>query len=168
MQTILTATDGSKHARKALDLAVDLAQKYDADLIIMHVMGRGDVPDELAHMAEVEHVVETQPADTSLARSTVLTNSGAGHGENRKIHAFIGNKILDEAEKAARSKGLKKVRKALEEGDPAGLILEKARAEKADMIVMGSRGLGELKGLLVGSVSHKVNHLAECTCVSVK
>ena len=53
-------------------------------------------------------------------------------------------------------------------GDPASRILETAAAEQADMIVMGSRGLGGLKGLLVGSVSNKVNHLAKCTCVCVK
>jgi nucleotide-binding universal stress UspA family protein len=35
------------------------------------------------------------------------------------------------------------------------------------MIFLGSRGLGDAKGLLMGSVSHKVAHLAECTCVSV-
>jgi nucleotide-binding universal stress UspA family protein len=36
------------------------------------------------------------------------------------------------------------------------------------MIFLGSRGLGDIKGLLMGSVSHKVTQLAECTCVSVK
>jgi nucleotide-binding universal stress UspA family protein len=36
------------------------------------------------------------------------------------------------------------------------------------MIFVGSRGLGNVKSLLMGSVSHKVAHLAECTCVSVK
>ena len=54
------------------------------------------------------------------------------------------------------------------EGDPADCILETAAREKADMIVIGSRGLSNLKSLLVGSVSHKVSHLADCTCVSVK
>ena len=36
------------------------------------------------------------------------------------------------------------------------------------MIFLGSRGLGDVGGLLMGSVSHKVMHLAPCTCVAVK
>ena len=36
------------------------------------------------------------------------------------------------------------------------------------MVFLGSRGLGDAKGLLLGSVSHKVMHLAPCTCVAVK
>jgi len=36
------------------------------------------------------------------------------------------------------------------------------------MIVMGSRGLSDFKGLLLGSISHKVSAQAECTCVTVK
>jgi nucleotide-binding universal stress UspA family protein len=35
-------------------------------------------------------------------------------------------------------------------------------------IFLGSRALGDAQGLLMGSVSHKVAHLAECTCVSLK
>jgi nucleotide-binding universal stress UspA family protein len=46
--------------------------------------------------------------------------------------------------------------------------LQRARDRHVDMIFLGSRGLGDAKGLLMGSVSHKVAHLAECTCVSVK
>ena len=43
-----------------------------------------------------------------------------------------------------------------------------AQDRKADAIVMGSRGLSDIKGLFLGSVSHKVSHLAECTCITVK
>ncbi|MEE8536041.1 MAG: universal stress protein, partial [Kiloniellales bacterium] len=65
-------------------------------------------------------------------------------------------------------KGVEKIQRTLEDGDPAKAILDCAKRVEANLIVMGSRGLNDLKGLLVGSVSHKVSHLAECTCVTVR
>ena len=56
----------------------------------------------------------------------------------------------------------------LKDGDPATSILRAADDEAADIIVMGRRGLGDLAGLLLGSVSHKVTHLASCACLTVK
>ena len=47
-------------------------------------------------------------------------------------------------------------------GDPAEGILEIAESESADLIVMGRRGLGRLRGVLVGSVSERVSRHAEC------
>jgi nucleotide-binding universal stress UspA family protein len=41
-KTILAATDGSEHARKAVELASDLAKKYEAKLILIHVLLSGD------------------------------------------------------------------------------------------------------------------------------
>lgn len=48
------------------------------------------------------------------------------------------------------------------------VILRGARDRAVDMIVLGSRGFGDAEGLLLGSVSHKVAHLAACTCVTVR
>ena len=53
-------------------------------------------------------------------------------------------------------------------GDPAEKIVEYAKANGIDMIVIGNRGLGAVKMLFMGSVSNKVCNLAECTCVTVK
>ena len=53
-------------------------------------------------------------------------------------------------------------------GDAASAILAAAEEEGADLIVMGSRGLGAFRSLLVGSVSQKVSHLADCSCITVK
>jgi nucleotide-binding universal stress UspA family protein len=53
-------------------------------------------------------------------------------------------------------------------GDPVEEIIQFAKNNDIDMIVIGSRGLGKIKGLLLGSVSSKVCHLAECTCVTIK
>jgi nucleotide-binding universal stress UspA family protein len=47
-------------------------------------------------------------------------------------------------------------------------MIVETTAERVDMIVMGSRGVGEPRVLLLGSVPHKVAHLAPCTCVAVK
>ena len=47
-------------------------------------------------------------------------------------------------------------------------ITSLCEAVKADLIVMGMRGLGEMAGMLLGSVSYKVNHLAPCTCIAVR
>jgi nucleotide-binding universal stress UspA family protein len=55
-----------------------------------------------------------------------------------------------------------------EVGDPARRIVEHADKNGIDMIVIGSHGLGDAAGLLMGSVSHKVTHLAKCPCVILK
>ena len=55
-----------------------------------------------------------------------------------------------------------------ETGDAAEAILRVADAEGADLNIMGGRGPGGLKSLVVGSVSQKVSHLANCTCITVK
>ncbi len=81
---------------------------------------------------------------------------------------FIGKMVLGGAVQALKDKGVKEIIKVVEEGDPALLILDSAKKHSADMIVMGNRGLGGLKGLLVGSVSHKVSQHAKCTCVTVR
>ncbi len=168
IKTILAATDGSSHARKAIELAIEFATKFDAGLVIIHVIGQGDVPDELVHMAEVEHIVEPRAPDPSMPRASIPHADTRRYEEGPRIHAFIANKLLKAAEDEAKESKVRHVRTVAAEGDPASRILETAAAEAVDMIVLGSRGLGNLKGLLVGSVSNKVNHLAKCTCVCVK
>lgn len=54
------------------------------------------------------------------------------------------------------------------EGEPAAAILEAAHAEKADLIVMGTRGLGALGGLFLGSQSQKVVAHAPCPVLLVR
>jgi nucleotide-binding universal stress UspA family protein len=51
---------------------------------------------------------------------------------------------------------------------PARRILEYAEKENAGVIVMGSRGPSDIEGLPLGGVSHKVIHMAQCTCITVR
>lgn len=71
-------------------------------------------------------------------------------------------------ESTTREHGVTQVHKRLEDGDPVNRILEAAEQEKADVIVCGSRGLSDFKGLIAGSVSHKLSNLAPVTVVSVR
>jgi nucleotide-binding universal stress UspA family protein len=173
MDAILAPIDGSRHALKALDLACDLAVKFGAKLSVVCVIAEQRLPPELRHMAEVEHLTETSPPDLS-APVSIVGGLGSALQEaqsteaDRAAYEALGRRLLDDAERSAVVKGLKGTETTLVYGDPATEILALAEATKADMIVMGSRGLSNLKGLLVGSVSHKVMNLAKCTCVTVK
>jgi nucleotide-binding universal stress UspA family protein len=150
-KTIVCATDGSGHASKAVAIAADLAARYQARLVIVHAVAEGDIPAELQRMAEVEHLVG--PAD-------------ADH-PSRVAHALV-QKVLDDAAADVGQKLGSDLVTHLETGDPARVILRAVERERADLVVMGSRGLGEIKGLLQGSVSHKIAQLAPCPCLTVK
>jgi len=175
MERILVALDGSEHSDKALDFASDVAGKYAAELILLHVLSDKPLTDAERHMAEVEYLDD-------LLSSLGSADAGAGGDPRLRAqrvlqhyadvaHRFrqaVGERLMSRARARAREKGVQQVRTLLEDGDPAGTILRLAKGLNVDMIVLGSRGLGEVKGLLLGSVSHKVAHLAECTCVAVK
>ncbi len=146
----LVAVDGSDHGWKALDLATDLAAVSDAELIILHVVSYEPMPEGLQQYAKVEGTrVEDLKAQFHYSKA-------------------IGDKVTNEAEARVRKKGLARVTTRVAEGSPANEIVALADSEGADMVFLGSRGFGDIGGLLMGSVSHKVMHLAPCTCVSVK
>jgi nucleotide-binding universal stress UspA family protein len=54
------------------------------------------------------------------------------------------------------------------EGDPASKIIGYSEMEKFDIIIIGSRGMGKFKELIVGSVSNKVLHHAKCSVMLVR
>ena len=76
--------------------------------------------------------------------------------------------IAAKARQVLEKNGVEQVSTQVIDGKPAENIISAAEHEKADLIVMGRRGLGDIAGLLMGSVSHKVTHLAECACLTVK
>jgi nucleotide-binding universal stress UspA family protein len=176
MQRVLVALDGSDHGEKALELASDIAAKYGAELVLMHVISERPLSEAEQHMAEVEFLDEIVGGmdfggmteardDPRVVAQRLLQQYG---GVARRFREAMGKRLLNQARSVARDKGIRAVQTLLEDGDPANAILRLAKGLHVDVIFMGSRGLGDAKGLLLGSVSHKVTHLAECTCVSVK
>jgi nucleotide-binding universal stress UspA family protein len=172
-EKILVPVDGSQASMNAVDLASDLAQKFNSEIILLHVLLRGHMPEGLRRAIEVE--VGGSPSGELPSHLVNLPQEiMARVGDKRltqlsvKELEFIGKHLLSKAMQACRDKGLGKVSERVEEGYAADVILEVAKHSKADMIVIGSRGLGRLGDLLLGSVSNKVLHLATCPCTVVK
>jgi len=140
LNTILVAVDGSNHAKNALTTAAELAGKLDATLLLVTVDELGPLKGEVADFARTEGL------DRLAVREW----------------------LLDSAEVAAEEAGARTVRHDVEGGEPAEAILRAAKAHKADMIVMGARGLSELQGLVFGSVSHKVLHMTDLPVLIVR
>jgi nucleotide-binding universal stress UspA family protein len=176
IRKIVVAHDGSTQAGKALDLAIDLAKAFDAELLVLHVKSSQPLTEGDRHLAETEYHNDLQQA---LAESALLSEIGGvpmtaedlirtSYGVGFEIRTAIGRGIISNAEQEARSKQVKSVRTMLADGDPASVILEVADKEKPELLVMGSRGLGGIQRLLTGSVSQKVCNSASCTVVIVR
>lgn len=175
VRKVLIAVDGSEHARKAVEFGADLAAKYGAEVVLVHVLLRGDLSENLRHLAEVEY--HTAEAGKTISEAIAKIPAArfpaasltpeAAQGPDAALRA-VADYVLSEAERAAEAHGIAKVSRQVEDGDPVKRILEVARDTKADLIVTGARGLSDLKALMVGSVSHRLAHLAPVTCVTVR
>ena len=171
---ILCAIDGSDHAEKAVQWASLLARKFDAELIFLFVAAHRMAPPELRRMAEAEHIIRrTAPAPPPVSPQPGMPSRWTSEdlGQNAAISATIyqelGERLVEGARWQAESAGVARVKGLVEDGDPAHRIVEVARRENVELIVMGRRGLGDLKGLLLGSVTHKVAQAASCACLTV-
>lgn len=146
---ILVPVDGSGHAERAVERASELALKLGADLLILHAMqrvGSARVPEGLERYAEIEHIEITE-RDVMNKVANDIVNAAVGRAREHGVAGAAGHVVV---------------------GDPAKSIVDFAKANDVALIVMGRRGLGDLQGLLFGSVSHKVLQLADCDCLTVK
>jgi len=143
---ILVAVDGSEHAAKAVDVAIEIARKFDAPLIFLSVYKHYSRLESTHSLVQAREV--PLPPDETL-----------------------GKLARDTAERAAayaKEHGIERAEAVSKRGPIARSIVDFIHKQKIDTIVMGRRGLGDLESLLLGSVSHKVCSLAECTCITVK
>jgi len=149
MHRILVAVDGSEHALRAVDMAADLALHYQIPLAVVQVrpnLGAGQIPLDMAAYEQLEHLYQAESG---------LLDSAA-------------RRIAEDAAERARRAGAPTVEVIVDVGDPASTIVRLTHELGADLIVMGRRGRGDLGGLMLGSVSHKVGHLAECAVLTVR
>lgn len=174
MKHILVATDGSETANRAVDLAAEMAARFGVPMTVGNVLQFDRSVDELGRMAEVEHLVENvrraAPPNFGLMSGSMgdLLGDTRPRDERVRVITMLGDEVLRRAADAAREKGAKTVQTRSAQGDPADSILDMAAEVDADLIVLGHRGLGRLKTLLLGSVALKVMQHAECSVLSVR
>ena len=138
IKKILTPIDGSEHAEKALRYALEIAEKHEADVEIMTV-----VPEVVTTPKWMKDYTEQMKEKGEEMLTKTLRKA---KGEKPDIN----------------------ISKRLEEGIIIPKILEVAKKGKHDIIILGSRGMGLARGVLLGSVCSKIVHLAEIPVLIVK
>lgn len=151
MERILLAVDGSEHAQRAAALAGELSNKLEAKVDVIYVLPEDDFHSAGLHAYAAEYPEIEQYHETRLValkqRGSNLVVAAA-----RQIEDAGGE--VGEEEVAV--------------GDPAEEIVTMASRTHADCIIMGRRGLGSLRGLALGSVSHKVGNLTDRTLITTE
>ena len=172
IKNIVLAIDGSDHAKRAQSLAIDLASKYETKLTLVHVLTHDHPSKEFMRMAEVENLLDSRQPKVSSKEDTYTAVGrflgGVNEDKEAKIVALLGDEIIKNASKSAKRAGVTNFTTEICTGDYANCILEVANKADADIIVMGRRGLSNLKGFVTGSVSHKISQRAECSVLTVK
>ena len=139
---ILVAIDGSSQANRALDFALNLAQKYSAEVMLLAV-----VPPVFLPLPSLNIIKSQAVADASA--------------ELERLFCLV---ISNAEEKAKKSTNLT-VLAELKHGNPDEVIIETAGYGKFDIIVIGSRGY---RDYALGSVSARVAEKSTCPVLIVK
>jgi nucleotide-binding universal stress UspA family protein len=147
----LVPLDGSDHADKALSYALDLAEKYDAEVVFLSVIPSIAIP-----------MVAYPDTGMAYINPETIENYMLGLKNSHE-------RVLSQALKRANAIGPNmKISTKIAEGRPSDTIVKAAKDGNFDIIIMGSRGLGGIKEFVLGSVSHRVVNEAPCPVLIVK
>jgi nucleotide-binding universal stress UspA family protein len=139
-QVIVVGTDGSQEADRALEEAIAIAARDNAQL----------------------HIVTAFP-DPALIRERITSGATAAPVNLSQV----ADSVLNRAAAAAQERGVQAETHA-SESEPAQAILNLAAKLNADLIVVGSRGLSGVQRFLMGSISAKVSEHAGCSVLIVR
>jgi nucleotide-binding universal stress UspA family protein len=135
---IIVPVDGSSHSLRATHYAIKIAKRLDAEILLIH-----------CH----------KPFPVTLGEP-YLQKAITKRLEN-------SDRLLQDYRDLLRSTDVPFTDRILE-GAPGAAISEAAQFETCEMIIMGSRGRSDLKGLFLGSVAHRILHTAPCPVLIVK
>lgn len=144
-KTIVVPVDGSENGKRALQHAISVSERNEAQLIIVHV----------ANIVSAISNFDQTPISGGYVSEQIAEDMEE-----------TGKEILNDIVKDVPAD--LKVKSVFEVGSPGPTVLAVAKKYNADLIVMGSRGLGPLKGLFMGSVSSYVTSHSTCPVLVVK
>ena len=142
LKRILAATDFSQHSQVALRYAAALAKAFSAEVVLCHVLENPDFLSQLPPVAEGYF-------PPNLA-------------EIQEKHARV------QCEQVLAAEGLSQARVLLRHGTPSVELVQAAKDEHADLIIVGTHGRGAIAHLLLGSVAEKVVRAASCPVLTVR
>ena len=150
IKKVLVAVDGSENSDRALDFALDLAEKYTAGVTVLNVSESPAIG-----------AVTLEPTEPT-AYAGVTVNF---YKDLQRFHEEILRKAVN---RAREFKPNVTVLSKLREGNAASEIVAEAKEGGFDIIVVGHKGLGRVKELFLGNISEKVAHLAPCPVMIVR
>jgi nucleotide-binding universal stress UspA family protein len=139
ISVVAVGTDGSETAERALQAALDLAQRFDAEIVFLSAYGGKASPASDGGHLPVEAQWALNPADTVEF-------------------------MLQQAQEQATARGLRSKSEA-SHGDPADVLVRLAEKHAADVLVIGNKGM---ERRVLGSVPNSVTHKAPCSVFVVK
>lgn len=137
-ERILVPVDGSEGANRALETAIGLQRLCSSELLILTVYRHHSLLEASMSMVRPE---DPETLDDTLRE--------------------YAKEVAENAKAYASELGSESVRAFVKVGQPARTIVGFAEEREVDLIVLGSRGLGDVEGYLLGSVSHKVTSLSD-------
>ena len=139
---ILVPYDGSEHSKRAFSYALELAGKYNSEVIAVSCI---PVQDQMSESSTPEQ-------------------------ENQELHGRrkIASEILSIAELESEEAGVKYQGVVLKTLSVADSILAYAESNDIDIMIIGSRGLGGFKKMLLGSVASALSQYSKCPVLIVK
>ncbi|MGP9820216.1 universal stress protein [Salinarimonas sp. NSM] len=173
ISTIVVAVDGSAHQDTVLALAAEIAEARGARLVLAHALLRGVPYGELYAVAERLGFLDRVKAELDEASATPIMPAAAMGGAIPVIMVspdtlrHVADEVIAAARRTLEGRGIT-IDTRIADAAPAEAIVTVAEEEGADLLVIGSRGLGRLQGMILGSVSQKVVHDAPCAVLVVK
>ena len=146
---ILVPLDGSEHSKMALKTAINVAKKFDGEITLLNVYSISFAASLPIYNKESDVVTAEQIS--SVIEAIRKTRTG----------------ILAEGKKMVEAGGFP-VKTLLKEGHVMQEIINTAREEKFDLIVMGAKGVSKIELMLLGSLTEKVVRNAPCTVMVVR